>query len=124
MEWEIQNTHPSITRHLLLGVLCSARRYRAGGNTRTCRSLHNKDNKGNNQPCSKPVLIYVEDQSNIILLSISENAAKVVLRSMILCKIHLMIRVLQQQSMSLQCRCPVKSLGTAVYNNQHWIYRE
>ena len=59
---------------LSTGVLCST--LWAGGNTCAYRSIHDEDN--NNQPHSKPVPVLVEDQSNDILLSITENATKVI----------------------------------------------
>ena len=63
------------TRLLLsTGVLCSG--LWAGGNTRAHRRIHVEDN--NNQRHSKPVPVLVEDQSNGILLSITENATKVI----------------------------------------------
>ena len=64
---------------MLLGVLCSVRRCRAGGNTRACRS-----NENNNQRYRKAVPMVVEDQSDCILLSITENAATVMIFCIIL----------------------------------------
>ena len=55
-------------------VLCST--LWVGGNTRAYGSIHDEDN--DNQRHSKPVPVRVEDQSNCILLFITENVTKVI----------------------------------------------
>ena len=59
---------------LSIGVMRSA--LCAGENTRACGSV---DDDINIQRHSKSVPVLVEDQSNCILLSITENATKVIL---------------------------------------------
>ena len=58
----------------------SVLRCRAGGNTRTYRTVNNE---AKNQRYSKPVSMVDDDQGSCVLLSITENATNVVRYDMI-----------------------------------------
>ena len=77
MEWDNEKICPSIIIHVLVGVLCSVRRCRAGRNTRADQSIHNED-ISQRYIYRNRLLMVDEDQSNCISAFITGNAAKVV----------------------------------------------